>query len=258
MIFYFSGTGNSKWIAEQLSGLLHEKLVFIPQAMRDSAMDYHVSGDERVGFVFPVYSWGPPPIVLRFIERLTLRSDKKNPYLYFVCSCGDDIGLTKQVFRDAIAAKGWSCVAGFSVSMPNNYVLLPGFDVDSKEVEARKLKEAVPWAAEIGRLIEKRVTVFLYEEGRFPFIKTKIINPLFTKWGISAEKFHATDACVACKRCEKACPMNNVVMAGWKPVWGTNCTSCLACYHVCPQQAVHYGKATKKKGRYFNPNELIK
>ena len=57
-----------------------------------------------------------------------------------------------------------------------------------------------------------------------------------------------------CKRCEKVCPMLNIVMVGWKPVWGADCTSCLACYHVCPQKAVQYGKATKKKGQYFNPN----
>ena len=27
------------------------------------------------------------------------------------------------------------CNAGFSVAMPNNYVLLPGFDVDKKELD---------------------------------------------------------------------------------------------------------------------------
>lgn len=91
-------------------------------------------------------------------------------------------------------------------------------------------------------------------EGRFPFIKTKLINPLFIKKGISVGKFPATDACIACKRCEKVCPMLNIVMVGWKPVWGADCTSCLACYHVCPQKAVQYGKATKDKGQYFNPN----
>jgi len=44
------------------------------------------------------------------------------------------------------------------------------------------------------------------------------------------------------------------MMMGRKPVWGMDCTSCLACYHVCPQHAVQYGKRTKDKGQYFNPN----
>ena len=254
MIFYFSGTGNSKWIAEQLADRLKEQLIFIPETMRNAIFDYEMADKEKIGFVFPVYSWGPPPIVLQFIEQLNLqRYDKQ--YLFFVCSCGDDTGLTQQVFCNAVSRRGWKCDAGFSVIMPNNYVLLPGFDVDSKEIEERKLTDAIPKLAEIGSMFEEGKEVFQCHEGSFPFIKTKIINPFFTKWGISARKFHTTDACIACKRCEKACPMNNIVMVGWKPVWGTDCTSCLACYHICPQNAVQYGSVTGKKGEYFNPNE---
>lgn len=48
--------------------------------------------------------------------------------------------------------------------------------------------------------------------------------------------------------------VGNIMMMGRKPVWGMDCTSCLACYHVCPQHAVQYGKRTKDKGQYFNPN----
>lgn len=258
MIFYFSGTGNSKWIAKQLADSLHERLVFIPVAMRDAVTEFEVSSDEKVGFVFPVYSWGPPPIVLQFIEQLTLKGYQNSQYLFFVCSCGDDTGLTQRVFCDALAAKGWRCDAGFSVIMPNTYVLLPGFDVDSKEVETEKLKHARINVAEIGCLIEDQKALFQCKEGSIPFIKTRIINPLFRMWGISPAKFYATDACIACKRCERVCPMSNVVMIGWKPVWGMDCTSCLACYHICPQGAIQYGKATKNKGQYFNPNEKIK
>ena len=254
MIFYFSGTGNSKWIAEQLADRLKEQLIFIPETMRNAIFDYEMADKEKIGFVFPVYSWGPPPIVLQFIEQLNLqRYDKQ--YLFFVCSCGDDTGLTQQVFCNAVSRRGWKCDAGFSVIMPNNYVLLPGFDVDSKEIEERKLTDAIPKLAEIGSMLEEGKEVFQCHEGSFPFIKTKIINPFFTKWGISARKFHTTDACIACKRCEKACPMNNIVMVGWKPVWGRDCNSCLACYHICPQNAVQYGSVTGKTGQYFNTNE---
>ena len=169
-------------------------------------------------------------------------------------SCGDVSGLTQQVIEKALAAKGWTCNAGFSVIMPNNYVLFPGFDVDSKELEEKKLAEAVPALERVNRLIAEKEYVFACKEGSFPFLKTRIINPLFVRYQMSPKPFYATDDCIGCKRCEKSCPVGNITMKDRKPAWGNNCTACLACYHVCPQQAVQYGKKTKGKGHYFNPD----
>ena len=253
MIFYFSGTGNSKWIARQLSKEQKEELVFIPDALRNETLEFCLQEDEKIGFVFPIYSWAPPEIVLRFIQKLSLKG-YKGQYLFFVCSCGDDTGLTQQVLTKALKSKRWECHAGFSVTMPNNYVLLPGFDVDSKELERKKLAESIPSLKRVNTLIGRREYVFSCHEGSMPFIKTRIINPLFNSFQMSPKNFYATDACIGCKRCEKSCPVKNITIVGGKPVWGKDCTSCLACYHVCPQQAVQYGKRTKRKGQYFNPN----
>ena len=142
MIFYFSGTGNSKWIANQLSKEQKEELVFIPDALKNRTFEFCLREDEKIGFVFPIYSWAPPEIVLNFIRQLSLKGYKRQ-YLFFVCSCGDDTGLTQQVLEKALSHKGWKCHAGFSVTMPNNYVLLPGFDVDKKELEEKKLADAI-------------------------------------------------------------------------------------------------------------------
>ena len=130
-----------------------------------------------------------------------------------------------------------------------------GFDVDNKELEEKKLADAVSTVSKINASISRREELFLCHEGSMPFIKTRIINPLFNRFQMSPKHFYATDACIGCKRCEKSCPMENVTVVDGRPVWGMDCTSCLACYHVCPQHAVQYGKRTKDKGQYFNPNQ---
>ena len=251
MIFYFSGTGNSKWVAEQLSNQQKEKLVFIPNALRDGQNEFEIEADEKIGFVFPIYSWGPPPIVIRFIRQLILRN-YHSQYVFFACSCGDDTGLIEQAICKTLKARGIICNAGFSVIMPNNYVLLPGFNVDSKKLEQKKLKEAVGAMEEINRLISDRCSIFRCNKGSFAWLKSKIIYPLFNL-DITAKPFYSTEACIGCKLCEKSCPVGNVSIINKRPVWGNNCTSCLACYHVCPKKAVHYGNRTKKKGHYFHP-----
>lgn len=248
MIFYFSGTGNSAWVAERLAESQKEEVMAIADEM-DKNKEYVLQVGEKVGFVFPVYAWGPPKIVLRFLEQLRM---ERPAYLYFVCTCGDDTGRTGQVFSAAVRKKGWRCASGYSVTMPNTYVSLPGFDVDPEDVKERKVQNAVSRVRFIKEEIKKgrRMKRFNCHEGALPFTKTYILRPLFNAFLMSPKPFHATDSCIGCKKCEKACPTHNIKMAGKLPEWGDHCTHCLACYHACPVHAVEYGRMTCKKGQY--------
>ena len=137
--------------------------------------------------------------------------------------------------------------------MPNNYVLLPGFDVDSVEVMQKKLDEAPQRIEAISKILQQSYTGIDCVEGSYAYLKTKLIYPLFAKWGIFPQKFYSTDLCNGCRRCERICPTNNIVLVDKRPKWGSKCTSCLACFHICPMKSIGYGNATKNKGRYFHP-----
>ena len=132
MIFYFSGVGNSAWVARKLGDILQDKVLSIAEEIRKEAIYAPLEG-ERVGFVFPVYGWEPPRIVLDFIRKMQMQVLPS--YLYFVCTCGDDTGKTASVFMSALSAKGWKCHASYSILMPDTYVCLPGFDIDGEEVK---------------------------------------------------------------------------------------------------------------------------
>lgn len=254
MIFYFSGTGNSKWIASQVATKQNEKLISIAEEMIDltNSFQYSLEDSEMVGFVFPVYSWAPPAIVMEFIKKISF-ANYNNQYIFFICSCGDEAGFTQKIMNEIVCKKEWSWKAGFSIIMPNNYVSLPGFDTDPKELEQKKLDDSVVEIKRINEILANRTeNCFECKKGSFAFLKSRIINPLFNKYQVTAKPFHATDDCISCELCEKHCPMHNVKVEG-KPVWGDNCTSCLACYHICPRHAIHYGKATLKKHQYFHP-----
>ena len=125
MIFYFTGTGNSRWVAEALGTAFDEPLVSIADALNEGKNAYPLGEREKVFFVFPVHSWGPAVLVPRFISRLIL-SGYKGQEVYFVCTCGDDCGYTDRIMRSILARRGIAVTGGFSVQMPNNYVLMPG------------------------------------------------------------------------------------------------------------------------------------
>lgn len=257
MLFYFSGTGNSEFVATTLSNIFDLELRYIPDINPKDLSEVN----ERIIFVFPVYSWGVPPLVIDFIERLPAKYvgnvNESSYTLDCVMTCGDEVALAPEMFSKACSKVGLKVNSIWSVIMPNNYVLLPGFNVDSKELETRKLTECKGRILEIAeglRSGNKRIDVTI---GSMPWIKTKLIYPLFKKWGVFPRKWRYTSQCISCGKCASVCPLYNIKMQDTHPVWGPRCCSCLACYHVCPVHAVAYGNVTLKKGQYFFPLRKI-
>ncbi len=82
MIFYFSGTGNTKWAASKLASATHEDLISIAPYMRadDSshtlAEPFILKENERLGFVFPVHGWRVPKLVREFIGKMKVQREE--------------------------------------------------------------------------------------------------------------------------------------------------------------------------------------
>ncbi|WP_315122105.1 EFR1 family ferrodoxin [uncultured Clostridium sp.] len=253
MIFYFTGTGNSSYVAKSISEYNNDRMICISEEMKKdkNTLDYHLGEDETIGFVYPVYAWAPPKQVLDFISSLRLNNYNNN-YIFSVSTCGDNIGNTMDVLQKSLKRKGLILNSGFSIIMPNNYIILG--DVDSKELEGEKLLKAEDRLKVINEIVkERKKDVFQLKKGSFPTILTSVINPMFNTFALNPKKFYVTDKCTGCGLCEKVCTARNISV-NKKPTWGPNCTQCLACIHQCPTRAIEYGKGTIKKGRYKNPN----
>lgn len=253
MIAYFSGTGNSLYVARHLADELGETLM--PMTLPSSIQD------EVVGLVFPVYAWGIPNVVERFVRSDAFRAIPKECYLYAVMTCGDDMGYADRVLEGAM---GRNLDAAFSVLMPNVYVCLPGFDVDDKEVCREKFVKEEATVKGIAAYVSERRAVHLLRRGCFPRTKTYVIRPLFNRFLVT-DRYFRVDAtkCVSCGRCRKMCPVGNILLVtidGEReaepremPQWQSRCTGCLACYHACPYHAINYGRMTQRKGQYRFP-----
>ena len=48
----------------------------------------------------------------------------------------------------------------------------------------------------------------------------------------------------------RRCPLNNITLQNGKPVWGQDCTHCMACICYCPTEAIEYSKKSLGKPRY--------
>lgn len=248
MICYFSGTGNTRLVAEALGALLDDAITPITTASPTIE-------DVTLGLVFPIYAWGMPEIFAKWLKDVKISAQVS--YIYMVCTCGDDIGCTDKTLRKSLLIHHQrSLQAAFSLRMPNTYVSLPGFDVDSEALAEQKLAVAREELKVITEHIRLRHQIVQVEPGRFPRLKTYLLRPFFNRFLLSDKPFSATPDCITCRTCERVCPVQNIAFTSSRPEWGGRCTGCLACYHHCPKHCIHYGKKTYGKGQYKVPKTL--
>ncbi|MDE6267279.1 MAG: EFR1 family ferrodoxin [Muribaculaceae bacterium] len=258
MIIFFSGTGNSRHVAQALGKELGESNIVeltgdflrYPEQLR---LESEEGG--RVIWVFPTYSWGVPPVVAEVISKVNIDGGERADH-YMVTTCGDDIGKCHMQWRNLISGRRWKPLATFSVQMPNTYVCMKGFDVDPEQVAMEKIHESVMRVHSIAEFIKQRYKIDDVVEGRWPKIKTRYIYPYFKKHYMNPSGFHVSETtCISCGKCSRNCPMDNIELKGKFPVWGAVCAFCLRCYHGCPVHAIEYGNSTVGKGQYMFPKK---
>lgn len=242
MIYYFSGTGNSKWIAEELARRTNDEVQSIAALVKDGPVAVYANCGATIGIVFPIYAWGAPLIVERFCKSITIG---EGVYAYAVASCGDDAGYAMRRLKKRFAFQ-----SAWSVAMPNNYIL--GFDTDGAELEEKKIRAARVKVEQIASSILAHEHVYDVHEVKGAFAKTAFIRPMFNTFARSTRSFVADENCNGCGLCERICPIGAIKMQNGKPVWvRSSCTQCLGCINRCPQRAIQYGAGTKKRDRYY-------
>lgn len=285
MIFYFSGTGNTKWAASKLAAATREDLISIAPYMRadDSshnlAEPFILKENERLGFVFPVHGWRVPKLVREFISKMKIQREpsdasaenkakaddslKNRPFAYCVCTAGDSIGLTIENLNEVISlnpslqALGITEVlSSYSLIMPESYIGLPFMDVDPKEREIRKKENAAQELAVVcEEIFDRKEGISRLVKGPIPWFFTKVVGGFFENVLITDKRFHVEkDRCVKCGICANVCPVGDIKGGhGEYPVWlhHKDCLTCFTCYHHCPHHAIEFGKQTQKKGQYY-------
>lgn len=285
MIFYFSGTGNTKWATSKLAAATREDLISIAPYMRadDSshnlAEPFILKENERLGFVFPVHGWRVPKLVREFICKMKIQREpsdasaenkakaddslKNRPFAYCVCTAGDSIGLTIENLNEVISqnpslqALGITEVSSsYSLIMPESYIGLPFMDVDPKEREIRKKENAAQELAVVcEEIFDRKEGISRLVKGPIPWFFTKVVGGFFENVLITDKRFHVEkDRCVKCGICANVCPVGDIKGGhGEYPVWlhHKDCLTCFTCYHHCPHHAIEFGNQTQKKGQYY-------
>ena len=234
MIFYFTGTGNSLYIAKQLD----ENIVSIPQVIHNEALKFTA---DKIGVVCPIYGHEMPKMVKEFLAKAEFDA----PYFYIILTYGALHGGAAELAQSYLQSIGKSADYINSIVMVDNF--LPNFDMEKQRKLNKKIDKNLS-AIKADLAEEKRM---VQKAGMQKFVHTMYLKMVKNQPETVWASYKVEDACIGCGICEKVCPASCVsVVDGRAKHELTNCQACYACVNACPQKAIKFNLAMQEK----NPN----
>lgn len=270
-IYYFSGTGNSLYIAKELQKRIPDSsLKSIAGQLKKDVIETRT---KTVGFVFPIHGMTVPIPVRKFIKKINLKSTS---YIFLIITRGGTKCFAVSETKKILKKKGKNLDSFFIQTMFNNDPKLESFEIPTKEeISVLEIK------------IQKRLefikkTIVNKEKYRekdidyvtFPFIKpvTFLLERLvllatrYAEHDGAKDYFYSDSRCKSCGTCEKVCQSGKIKMVDGKPLWQKDikCYLCYACLNYCPSESVQIKSQwfmkshTRTKGRYPHPFAKVK
>lgn len=250
MILYFSGTGNSEYVAKRICKETGDAFMNLFEKIKNS--DFSEIHSERPWIiVVPTYAWRIPRIVQKWMENTSFTGNKD---IYFIMTCGGNIGNAGKYLDELCRKKDMNYRGCMGIQMPENYIAL--FSTPTQEKALQIIDQAEPVIDQAIAYIKNSETFPQTNISFADSINSGIVNDLFYPLFVHTKKFYTTDACISCGKCANVCPLNNIRMDNGKPAWGNNCTHCMACISHCPKEAIEYGKHSRGFTRYTCKKEV--
>lgn len=234
-ILYFSGTGNSYYVAKRIGG----KAISIAKLIKENK--YTIT-DDIIGIIFPIYYLSVPNIVKDYLQESELNCQ----YLFGIATYGSATGsIAKQLNK----LKPFDYVN--MVQMTDNY--LPFFEM-KKEKELNKNVNAESKISKIIIDIGFKMKNITTSQSSQSFISTCILMARCYKDYKNIKKIDyklsTNENCKLCGTCSKICPVDNISLEN-KVIFHHECEGCLACIHICPNNVMKM-KTQKSDERYFH------
>jgi len=241
-IFYFSGTGNTKIVAELYCEEFKKHsanvdLIAIEDILKKK-IPLSIKKYDLIGLGHPVHAFSAPKIVFDFLGGLPFVRNKKT---FTFKTSGDPLGNggATTLVRKNLNRKGYMVFNENLIVMPANVIIMYD-DVLVKQLYNTAIRKVKKNTIELlsGKVKLQKNNVFL-RIGTFFFNKMESMG---TK--SLGSYFKTSNSCNLCEICLKNCPTDNIFKENDKIQFGKKCTFCMRCIYNCPKMAISI--------RYFN------
>ena len=268
VIFYFSGTGNTWWVADKIKKQLDNRninadIVSIGSVDKKKA-NWWIKTADLVMFGWPVYGSDLPEPMKTFVDNLITVT--KGKHIHTFCTQMTFSGDGAWAYHKKFEQKGLIIDSAEHFIMPSNVSVWSGFmgppksDEKIVKIMDRCAKHVEKYVERLmmgkGRIRGKYSPLGIMQRGPYRLMYKGFQNR------VGVDKMR----CTRCGLCTKLCPSGNIKMED-APEFLGKCTLCLRCYAFCPESAITYrGRShdLEKKGKpyalhdkRFKPDLLI-
>lgn len=239
VLYYFSATGNSWYVAQQIAEQI-PGCVVKPMASAEVCEEC-----QAVGFVMPVYAGGLPLLARRFLEEFAFSGGL---YYFAVVTYGMWPGRALAQVSDLLEHRGVRLSYARAVKSVENNIF--AFRVPKED----KIQTILLDSDEKARRIARDVTERKYRPaGRAILPPKSYYEKTVAAYPGRDKEFVVDQSCTRCGQCGDVCPVGNITVSEDGVEFHHHCESCFACVHWCPRAAIQVGDKTRGKERYHEP-----
>ena len=249
LTLYFSGTGNTKYIAEKFAENMQADCHSIEEEIDFASL---ISAADKIAICYPIYGSCVPEIMRSFVDRHKKRLDGKK--LIILCTQLLFSGDGARVLTDLLTETQTEIIYAEHINMPNNicnFFLLP---LAKAERINKYVKRADIKLAKVTQNIKSGI------------IKKRGFNQFSKLLGLLAQRLYfqkieqktkqdvrINSKCNQCGICTRICPTSNLKLVNNKIEQKGLCTLCYRCVNTCPQQAITVFLHSRVKHQYKGP-----
>jgi len=247
LMLYFSGTGNSKYIADLFCQDQNAPCHSIEE---DLDFEKLITAEDVIGFCYPIYMSNVPRILRKFVaEHMDALEGKK---IIILCTQFMLSGDGTRKFALLFPKNHIEVLYTEHFFMPNNMNDVPLLPIAG----TKGIKRSLLRAKRKMKSVHQNIQSGKIKKRGFSIPARILGAPQSVLMGATERRANRTVSvdhdCTNCGLCIETCPMDNFSMKDGRVQQNHNCTMCYRCINTCPEKAITVLLSGKIK-RQYNP-----